>query len=157
MQMGLRNRDNLSSLFLFLFSVVVCVGSYGYSIGSLHKPGPGFFPLLGGLILGILSASHFLMAATKRRQGEGGRESVGPGKGWKHVVLPLVVLFAYPACLPVTGFALTTFGFMVVLLRSVEPVRWSTVLKLATGVTLLSYGVFQVWLKIQFPTGIFGI
>jgi hypothetical protein len=157
MQMGLQNRDKLSSLFLILFSVLVCTGSSGYAIGSLRKPGPGFFPFIGGLILGILSLSHFLLLTARRKKGTERGESVTPGGKWSNIILPLVVLFAYPLLLSVIGFVLTTFLFFVVLLRCVEPVRWPTALKVSVGVTILSYAFFQLWLKVQFPKGIFGI
>jgi putative tricarboxylic transport membrane protein len=156
-KMELRNKDRLSSLLLLLFSLFVCTGSYRYSIGSLHKPGPGFFPFLGGFVLGLLSFSHFLMVTTKRKKEVGRGEPIIPGKRWKNLILPLVVLFAYPSFLPVMGFVLTTFFFIFVLLRFVEPVRWSMVLKVAMGVTIVSYFIFQYWLKMQFPTGVFGI
>ena len=152
-----QNGDQLSSLLLILFSLFVCIGSYRYSIGTLHKPGPGFFPFWGGLILGLLSFSHFLIVTTKRRKEIRESEPVAPGKRWKNLILPLVVLFAYPSFLPVIGFLLTTFLFIVVLLRFVEPVRWSMILKVAIGVTIVSYFIFQYWLKMQFPPGVFGI
>jgi len=152
-----QSKDKLSSLLLLVFSLFICMGSCRYSIGTLHKPGPGFFPFLGGLILGLLSFSHFLIVTTKRRKEVGKGEPVTPGKRWKNLILPLVVLFAYPSLLPVIGFVLTTFLFIAVLLRFVEPIRWSMVLKVAIGVTIVSYFVFQYWLKMQFPTGVFGI
>ena len=155
--MGLQNKDKLSSVLLFLFSALVCMGAFGYSIGSLHKPGPGFFPFIGGLILGILSLSHFLLLATKRKKETEKAESVTPGGKWRNLILPLVVLFAYPLFLPAIGFVLTTFLFFVALLRFVEPVRWPMALKVSVGVTLLSYALFHLWLKVQFPKGIFGI
>ncbi len=157
MKVELRNKDKLSSLLLLLFSLFVCIGSYRYSIGSLHKPGPGFFPFLGGLVLGLLSLSHFLMVTTKRREETRKGEPITPGKRWRSLILPLVVLFAYPSFLPVMGFVLTTFFFILVLLRFVGPVRWSMALKVAIGVTIVSYFIFQYWLKMQFPTGVLGI
>ena len=156
-KIGLQNKDMLSSLLLFVFSVLVCVGSYRYSIGTLHKPGPGFFPFCGSLILGLLSFLNFLKVTIKRKKGIEEGESVTSGKSWKNIILTLVVLFAYPSFLPVIGFVLTTFLFIVVLLRFVEPKRWSIVLRVAIGVTTISYFIFQYWLKIQFPKGIFGI
>lgn len=153
----LRNRDELSSLLLLLFSLFVCIGSYRYSIGSLHKPGPGFFPLWGGIILGFLSLLNFLRVSTKRKRVTEEVGSLKSKKRWKNITLTLITLFAYPSFLPVIGFVLTTFLFIVVLLRFLEPKRWSIVLRTAVGVTLISYFIFQYWLKIQFPKGIFGI
>jgi putative tricarboxylic transport membrane protein len=153
----LRNKDELSSLLLLLFSLFVCIGSYRYSIGSLHKPGPGFFPLWGGIILGFLSLLNLLRVSVKRKRVTEEVGSLKSKKRWKNITLTLITLFAYPSFLPLIGFVLTTFLFIVVLLRFLEPKGWSIVLRTAVGVTIISYFIFQYWLKIQFPKGIFGI
>lgn len=157
MKIDLENKEKISSLLLLIFSVVVCTGSFGYSIGTLHKPGPGFFPLWGGIILGFLSLLNFLRVTIKRKRVIEEVESVKPGKRWKNIILTLVALFAYPSFLPVIGFVLTTFLFIAILLRFIEPIRWPIVLRVAMGVTIISYFIFQYWLNIQFPKGILGI
>ena len=157
MKINLETKDKLSSLLLLIFSVLVCMGSFGYSIGTLHKPGPGFFPFWGGIILGLLSFLNFLRVTIKRKKGTEKGESVTPGKRWKNIILTLVALFAYPSFLPVIGFVPTTFLFIVVLLRFVGFIRWSIVLRMTIGVTIMSYFIFQYWLKMQFPIGILGI
>jgi putative tricarboxylic transport membrane protein len=156
-KIGLQNKDKLSSLLLVVFSVLVCVGSHQYSIGTLHKPGPGFFPFWGSLVLGLLSFLNFLMVTVKGEKGTGEGESIAPGRRWKKIILTLVVLFAYPSLLPVIGFVPTTFLFIIILLRFVEPLRWSIALRVAIGVTITFYIIFQYWLKIQFPRSVFGI
>lgn len=126
-------------------------------MGTLQQPGPGFFPFLAGTILGILSVLNLLKAIAKKEPGKEDLEKLGPGKKWKNISLTLAILFAYPLMLRLMGFAFSTFILFVVLLRFIEPLRWSIVLRVAGGVAILTFLIFQYFLKIQFPKGIFGI
>ena len=83
MKIDFENRDKLSSLLLLVFSGLVCVGSCRYSIGTLHKPGPGFFPFWGGVILGGLSFVNLLGVARKRKDVAEKAKPVKPERRWK--------------------------------------------------------------------------
>ena len=78
-------------------------------------------------------------------------------KNCRNIILTLVVLFAYPLLLGLIGFLPTTFLFLVALLRFVEPKGWGVVLGGAGVGAISSYLIFQYWLKIEFPIGIFGM
>jgi hypothetical protein len=62
--------------------------------------------------------------------------------------------FFYYLFLEVLGYILTTFILMVLLLKAVESTRWRTVLLEAFVATFASYALFQLWLKVQLPKGI---
>jgi len=79
------------------------------------------------------------------------------GINWKNIILVLVGLFFYPILLGLLGFLLVTFIFTAFFLRFVDPQKWAVVLGMGGGIAVISYLIFQYWLKIQFPTGIFGI
>ena len=46
---------DLDVIVLFVFSLIVCYESFRLTLGSASKPGPGLFPLLLGVTLGVLS------------------------------------------------------------------------------------------------------
>lgn len=152
--MDQRRKDQLSSLFWLGWAVIFCIASIRLSVGALREPGSGFFPFLGGSILGLLSLANFLKnikgVATKA---ESSKSSIK----WKNIIVTLAILFAFPFLLDLMGFIPTTFLFFVLLLRLIEPQRWAVVFGGSASATILLYFVFQFWLKIKFPIGFFGI
>ena len=76
---------------------------------------------------------------------------------WKNIFVALAILFLYPLLLNVLGFLLVSFLFGAVFLRVIEPQRWSVVFGVAAAMALAFFLIFQYWLNILFPTGIFRI
>ncbi|MFH1672835.1 MAG: tripartite tricarboxylate transporter TctB family protein [Pseudomonadota bacterium] len=150
-------KEQISSMFLLLFSVFICFFSYKLSIGSIHNPGGGFFPFYLGIILSLLSIKNFTKAIAQRKIAIKTIKTPDTGINWKNIIFTVVVLFSYPLLLGILGFPISTFLFTALFLRFVEPQRWSVVLGTGGAVTIVFYFVFQYWLKIQFPSGILGV
>jgi putative tricarboxylic transport membrane protein len=155
--MDRNKKEQVSGIFLLLFAVFICFFSYKLSLGSIHSPGGGFFPFYLGVILALLSLTNFAKAVAQRRAVLNAAEASGAGIHWKNIILTVVVLFAYPLLLAILGFPISTFLFTIIFLRFIEPQRWPVVLGTGAAVTIVFYVVFQYWLKIQFPAGIFGV
>ena len=155
--MDQNKKELLSSLVLILFSAFFCFFSYQISLGSLRAPGTGFFPFYLGATLCLLSVMNFTRAVVQRKRAAGKAETLEAGINWKNIIIVLVALFSYPLLLDILGFLPVTFIFTACFLRFIEPQRWPVVLGLGAGVAVISYLIFQYWLKIQFPTGVLGI
>ena len=69
----------------------------------------------------------------------------------KKVLLGLTALFAYGLILSYAGYLITTFVFMVFILRLVEPVPWKTVIGTGLATAVISYLLFVVLLEVQLP------
>ena len=83
-------KDFWSGLMFLAFAAVALLAARGYSLGSAGKMGPGYFPLLLGLVLALIGA--ILVARAFVLQGEGiGRLSILP----LAVVALAVYLFAF--------------------------------------------------------------
>jgi hypothetical protein len=54
------------------------------------------------------------------------------------------------------GFVLTTFLLLSFLLGWIERANWTRSLGVATAAALGSFAIFELWLKIRLPKGIFG-
>jgi putative tricarboxylic transport membrane protein len=152
--MDQRRKDQLSSLFWLGLAVIFCIAAIRLSVGTLREPGSGFFPLLGGSILGVLSLLNFLKNV--RGIPSEAKSPESPIK-WKNIIVTLAVLFAFPSLLDLLGFAPATFLFFVLLLRWIEPQRGAVVFGGSALASILFYLVFQFWLKIRFPIGFFGV
>jgi putative tricarboxylic transport membrane protein len=150
-------REVVSTLFWLIFAVFFCIGSFGASLGNFHRPGPGLFPFLCGAVLVLLSSVNLIVALRKKREITGEPELAKQPIKWRNIIIALVVLFAFPPLLDFIGLAPTLFIFFLVLLRFIEPQSWLVTLGGSAGGTVIVSLVFQVWLKIQFPKGIFGI
>jgi len=151
-------RDQGSSLLWLGVAVLICIGSLQLSLGTFNNPGPGFFPFGAGLILGILAAVVFVQARRAASSSKGNRESVlvSPGAG-KKIVLTTVALLAYVVGMEYLGFLISTFIFLAFVLRTIEPQRWGVVILESLLASGICYFVFQIWLQVELPRGIFQI
>ena len=155
--MDSQRKEQITSLFLMIFALGVCVATHRIGIGTLRIPGSVFFPFWGAVVLGLLSFAHFLVSTGNRREATEQTESRGEGIHWKNLLVALSLLFFYPLMLDTIGFFPSTFCFFFILLRFIEPQKWSIVFGLSAATAALAFLVFQYWLRMQFPIGIFGI
>ena len=149
----MQKSDIFSTLFLLLFSVYIAVVSSKLGLGTLGKPGPGFFPFCGAMLVGI-SAVVILIGAlskmTHREEVIAQREKAR----WWNVACVLGVIVVFALLLNTLGFVLCTFLMFIFLLRVVMSQRWSKTIVVALCTTVGSYILFEVLLNAQLPQGI---
>jgi len=148
-------RDHLSGFFWLAISIFVCVESIQVSLGTFHSPGPGFLPFWAGVVLGTFSIILIVTTFLNKR-GKGKLKEMWKGVGWKKVILVLFSLFLYIILLPRIGYMIATFGLMIFMSGVIKRSKlWiEVVIPLIT--VLASYFIFNTWLGIQLPKGIFG-
>jgi putative tricarboxylic transport membrane protein len=150
----MKTYDQYSTLFWIFVALLICIESARLPLGSLGDPGPGLLPLGAGAILGMLSCVCYAQARLTKSQGV--TQAWFPQERWKGLGLVLSALIGYAICLEFLGFLLTTFFLMIILFRGVEPQKWTVTILGSALTSFLSYALFQLWLKTQLPTGIFG-
>jgi putative tricarboxylic transport membrane protein len=151
-----RDRDVTSSLFWALVGILFCIGGVHYGLRRSGIPGPGFLPFVTGLILVALSLILLLSRLVNKR--DGGDLSIEPmprGEALKRILQALGALCLYVLILEHLGFAMTTFLFMVVILR-LEPRRWTFIIPAALCATAFFFFLFKVFLRVPLPPGILG-
>ena len=120
--------------------------------------GAGFFPFVAGVVLISLSLVLLVSGLAAKKEEDTVREKFFPQReSLKRLLLALFALFAYVLVVKYLGFFFTTLLFMIFLLRFIEPQRWVVVLSTAILTAITAYLVFNLWLKVQLPTGIWGI
>ena len=149
----MKNNDQRSSLFWLVVGLAIALYSRKYDLGSLSSPGPGFLPFLSGAAMALLALVVFFQQFPKRKET---LKSLWSHTKWPTVLLVLASLVAYTVLLELLGFLLDTFVLTAFLLRVMEPLNWTKVFAGATGATLGSYAVFQLWLQAQLPSGFLG-
>lgn len=118
----------------------------------------GFYPRLLGGILGVLAVLLIIMAVVRPPSSS---QKTAPiwksSESFRLFWLTLGALLAYPFVMMLFGFALTGFLFILLLITglSEKGARRPTVIAaVSIGITLLTVLVFQVFLRIPFPTGL---
>lgn len=142
--------DRISGIFWLIFSVFISIESYNLGLGSLLKPGPGFFFFWTGVLLGIMSLVVILRS---RRLGEA-KEPIFGKINIVKILLVLILLFLYALLMEKIGFILVTLGLFILLLGMIEKKRWAFTLFASFVVTLITYLIFEIGLKSQLPKGL---
>jgi putative tricarboxylic transport membrane protein len=145
------SRDLTSALFWLAIAIFFSIEALTHlKLGTLHQPGPGFFPFWAGVVLGLLSLV-LIFNSLKNRE----KLSLSGLKSSKFLLATGAIL-AYLLLLETLGFVTITFLFLFLLLR-LEYKGWMFSAFSALVGALASYAIFQLWLKTQLPTGPFGI
>jgi hypothetical protein len=145
-------RGDLAAGGLFVaLGVGICVRAMGLTIGSAHDPQPGFFPLIGGILLvalaGLLIVQAF--AGGRAAPGEAAADSLRPP------AVLVVGLALYVACLEWAGYPVMT-TLMALLALRVLGTRWGPGVAASVVLAVGSYLLF-VKLGVPLPLGqIFG-
>jgi len=148
----MEKRQKITLIFWLCLSLFVCIESRRLGLGSFNAPGPGFLPF--GASLSILLLSFLLLLKERGRKFIGKAVPLFRGKRIRNVIFILAGIFAFPLLLGRLGFFLCTLLFIGFCLRMIVPHRWKVVLGMSAGVTIACYLLFDAWLMIQLPKGI---
>jgi putative tricarboxylic transport membrane protein len=147
----MEKHDKASSISWFLFGGFIIYSAFNLDIGSLGDPGPGFFPLVSGCGLCLVSAMVYLQALLSK---EKKTETIFGGVIWHRPAVILVAVFLYIYFFRRLGFILDNFLLLVVLFKAIEPQRWSVAILSSALVSLVTWAFFTYWLECQFPAGV---
>lgn len=145
-----------SALFFSLLGIAVIAGGLRLGFGQWQNPGQGFMAVLAGIALTFLSGAWMALTIVKH-------EKIVPKSFFvsrqsrRYVSLILLSLMLYALILNTFGFPLTTFLFLVFLFRVIKPQSWKRTLITAVIVSIASFILFEMLLKVQFPQGFFNL
>lgn len=148
-------KDFFSGLMFTAVGAAFAVGATSYTIGNGARMGPGYFPLLLGILLAILGAVVMFKAlVVETADGD----KIGTF-AWKPLffiiasnVLFGILLGGLPSIgLPAMGLIAGIFGLTFVASLAGERFNFKEVLILAVILSIGSYLAFIVLLKLQFP------
>ena len=152
------NREQISGIFLCGLGVAVFLKALTYPLGTLRKPGGGLFPVVASVLLIGLAGLLTIQAFRGKRRGQVPRTPFFPDKeAPRRILFGFAGLLGYRYLLPVIGFAASTGVFIFFLTRFLGRYGWAVSVGFALITALISYYLFQVWLKIPMPIPIFGI
>ncbi len=141
---SLQNKDCLAGIVFMLFGVLAFVISRNYESGSLLDMGPGYFPRILSVLLGLLGAS-ILFRGVKSRMVD--------GVAWAFLPLGILSLSMVLFGLLVERVGLVPSLAVLVLVSAAagSEFKFREVLVLAAAVCLFAVVVFVWGLNMRFP------
>jgi putative tricarboxylic transport membrane protein len=136
---------------LLAVGVVIAYVSWGYGFGSLARPGPGLYPFFVGIA--ILCFAFCTLVGNLRA---GKSQRVLDRSGARTFAIMAATFCLWILSMPVLGYVLVTLIATFVFAKAVKLEGWVKPLVLACGTGLFIFLLFDVWLYIDLPRGVFG-
>ena len=148
-------KDFFSGLMFLLVGMAFAWGAGNYSIGTGARMGPGYFPMVLGVLLAVLGLIVTITALVVETPGGDPVGSIA----WKPLVFIIAGNLVFGASigglpsigLPPMGLIFGIFALTFVASNAGDEFKFKEVLILAIILSVFSYGAFIMLLKLQFP------
>lgn len=148
-------RDFFAGLMFAAVGVAFAWGANNYNIGTGARMGPGYFPMILGVILALLGGLIMLISIMGKAPADGGR--VGSW-AWRPLFFVILSNFLFGVMLgglpsigvPSVGLMVAIFVLTFVAALGGDTFRFKEVLMVAIILAIGSYVTFVLALKLQF-------
>lgn len=150
----LNNSELWGGLIGLALGAFVIWSGWKLKLGTINDPGSGYVLFYTGILMCVFAISIMIAAVT-----EGGPSFASRWENarWGKPVLVIVCLTGFAFALEPAGFLLSAIPLMLLLLRVIDPVRWSLAVPLSILAPLGMWWVLKHLLAIQLPSGLFEI
>jgi hypothetical protein len=149
MSFQIGHTDKVASVLLVLLAAGVFAVSRDFPSAITAAPGPAFFPRVIAAGLGAVAVVLFVRSLTT---GDDRTHRITADET-KRVAVPVALLVAYVLALPVLGFLLDTFAFLVVAMWYSGATDAPTTIPVAAGVAVVLQYAFVDFLHVPLPAG----
>jgi hypothetical protein len=148
-------RDFLSGLLFAIVGLAFAMGATSHEVGAASRMGPGYFPLMLGVILALLGSAIIVKSFTA-----GGPDGDPVGAiAWRPLACVLGANLAFGALLvglpsvglPAMGLIVAIYALVIISGLGGENFKFRESMLLATILAVGSYLAFVLALKLQFP------
>jgi putative tricarboxylic transport membrane protein len=147
-------REIIICSFWLVLSFYLSVESYRLGLSTANRPGPGFFPLIATIGIGLIAVFRLVNSIRKSSPDE--NSELGLAGEARLVVYVIAGMMAYAFALNLFGFLLCTFLLVAFYLKVIAARGWLVTLSFAATVALASHFFFDVLLKAELPRGLLG-
>jgi len=148
-------KDFFAGLMFMVVGVAFAWGATTYSVGSGARMGPGYFPLMLGILLALIGSVITFKAMVVETEGG---DKIGAW-AWKPLFFILAANFLFGILLgglpsiglPAMGMILGIYALVIIASLAGNEFSLKGVLGLSTILAIGSYLAFVVLLKLQFP------
>lgn len=153
-KLRLNNSELWGGLIGLSLGIFVIRSGLKLKLGTIHHPGSGFVLFYTGILICAFAATIVVAALT-----EGGLTFGSRWKDarWAKPVVVIACLTAFAFALDPIGFLLAAIPLMLLLMRLIDPVRWSLAVPISIFVPAGMWWLLKQALGIQLPSGTFGI
>jgi hypothetical protein len=147
-------RESIAAFALFIFSLVYLTSGLGIRIGRAANPGPGFMPLVVGILLVFFSGIDLLRTLRRRQSSISAAE--GDESAPAGILLPLgtaACVLSFPFLLKGLKFILSTFLVMFIMLVMNRYKHLVLNAVIALVIALGSFVFFYMILGVVLPMG----
>jgi len=147
-----RRKETIIAMVLLGFSALYLVSSFRLEIGNPRNPGPGFFPIVIGVLLTVCAGTYVLRVIRKRARGEKATPSA-EGRNYRGIAAIIASGISYPLILGTFKFLLSTFVVTFLMLYLLKPKKLLSSILLALALALASFLIFCRFLGVGLPMG----
>lgn len=138
--------DRYSGGALLAVALAVLIGAAHMPIGTPSDPGPGLFPFVGAILLGILSTLLIVLPTQAAAESD-------PPAPLPDVVKMLAALCLYALAFEPVGYPLSTVGLLAFILYENKQTI-AVILGLSIGLSAATYYTFAKVLGVALPPGL---
>lgn len=159
------SRDGIAGLVCLALSIGLFMLTFGLPPAVMVPVGPAFYPRVVILILGVLSIILIVLdvlAMQRQRSGVAvasgaAAATTGPAPNYRLVLATFVEFGLYILLIPLVGFRISTFLFVLLLEITLEwprsPKHWVLAVLVAVATSLVCFYVFEDYLSVLLPRG----
>jgi hypothetical protein len=156
------SRDGIAGLVCLALSIGMFTLTFGLPPAAMVPIGPAFYPRVVVLILGALSIILIVldvlaMRSRPVRAAAAAAATAGPAPNYRLVLATFVEFGVYILLIPLIGFRISTFLFVLLLEVTLEwprnPKHWILMIVVAVATSLVCFYVFEDYLSVLLPRG----
>ncbi|SRR5579885_631858 len=151
------SRDGVVGFICLALSLAMLILTWGLPPAVLVPIGPAFYPRVVVSVMALLSVLLIVFDISAGRARADAPTAPSPPANYRLVLATFVEFGLYVALLPLIGFRLSTFLFVVALQITLEwpgsKTRWLLVLLIGVATSLICHFVFEDYLSVLLPRG----
>ena len=140
------NESIFTGMFVVLGGIIIWT-SYDIGLGQFQKPGAGFLPFGGGLLVLIMSVANLLISIRKQKEPLFEKGEI------KTFFLMNLVFLSWIVAMPYLGYVIVTFLVSLIISKIMKLEGLVKPFILASGTAIFIYLLFDYWLYLDLPRG----
>ena len=147
----LNNSELWTGVLGIALGVFVIRSGLKLKLGTINDPGSGYVLFYTGILMCLFAATIIFASLTEGGPTFGSRWQ---DTRWTKPIVVIACLTAFAFALDPLGFLLSSVPLMLLLLRLIDPVRWTLAIPIALLVPIGMWWVLKRLLLIQLPPGV---
>ena len=149
----MKHKNLIAGIFWICLGILLSIWSTSYHIGGITQPGPGFLPLILGILI-VLFSIVILAQGWKADAAKEKAVSFSLPAGWKKIAYVILVMLFTTFAFEPLGYLITVFLLIALLMlgKGLRSLRKAILTALLTALGV--YLVFILLLEQPFPRGL---